>query len=216
MDVVALAQHGIRYACATLGTSTTSEHLKRLARLGGEVVFCFDGDRAGRAAAWRALENALPALQGTQQLKFLFLPDGHDPDSLVRAEGPAAFEARLPGALPLSEFLVQRLSEETDLSSVDGRARLAELARPLLERMRGVIRQLLIDRLASAVGLSPARFRRRSGGAPHRRPRPEATPKRLLATGGDSGRKAIRLILNDWQRSRSRTRTRWRCLRFRS
>jgi DNA primase len=88
MDVVALAQHGIRYACATLGTATTTEHLKRLSRLGAEVVFCFDGDRAGRAAAWRALENALPALQGGQQLRFLFLPDGHDPDSLVRAEGP--------------------------------------------------------------------------------------------------------------------------------
>jgi DNA primase len=200
MDVVALAQHGIRYACATLGTATTPEHLKRLARLGGEVVFCFDGDRAGRAAAWRALENALPALHGDQQLRFLFLPDGHDPDSLVRAEGPAAFEGRLPGALPLSEFFVQRLSEETDLATVDGRARLAELARPLLERMpEGVYRQLLIDRLAQAVGLSPARFTAALkpatpvAAAPARRPQ-----KRGLATGVDSPvRKAIRLILQE-------------------
>jgi len=197
MDVVALAQHGIRYACATLGTATTTEHLKRLSRLGAEVVFCFDGDRAGRAAAWRALENALPALQGGQQLRFLFLPDGHDPDSLVRAEGPAAFEARLPDALPLSEFFVQRLGDETDLATVDGRARLAELARPLLERMpEGVYRQLLIDRLAQAVGLSPTRF------AAALKPAAPASarraPKRLLSAGMDTPvRKAIRLILQE-------------------
>jgi DNA primase len=201
MDVVALAQHGIRYACATLGTSTTSEHLKRLSRLGGEVVFCFDGDRAGRAAAWRALENALPVLQGTQQLRFLFLPEGHDPDSLVRAEGATAFEARLPKALPLSEFLVQKLSEETELGTVDGRARLAELARPLLERTpEGVYRQLLIDRLAQVVGLSPARFGAALAKAvrPAPEPLPRRVPKRQLATGVDSPvRKAIRLILND-------------------
>ena len=197
MDVVALAQHGIRYACATLGTATTTEHLKRLSRLGAEVVFCFDGDRAGRAAAWRALENALPALQGGQQLRFLFLPDGHDPDSLVRAEGPAAFETRLPDALPLSEFFVQRLGDETDLATVDGRARLAELARPLLERMpEGVYRQLLIDRLAQAVGLSPTRF------AAALKPAAPASarraPKRLLSAGMDTPvRKAIRLILQE-------------------
>lgn len=199
MDVIALAQHGIRYACATLGTSTTSEHLKRLSRLSSEVVFCFDGDRAGRAAAWRALENALPALQGTQQLRFLFLPEGHDPDTLVRAEGPAAFEARLPSALPLSEFLVQRLGEDADIGTVDGRARLAELARPLIERMPdSIYRQLLIERLAEAVGLAPERL-----GAAMGRPAPSPAPAkrvpRRMATGSADSpvRKAIRLILND-------------------
>jgi DNA primase len=201
MDVVALAQHGIRYACATLGTATTAEHLKRLARLSNEIVFCFDGDRAGRAAAWRALENALPALQGAQQLKFLFLPEGHDPDSLVRVEGAAAFAARLPAALPLSEFFVQRLAEQTELETVDGRARLAELARPLLERMpEGVYRQLLADRLAAAVQLSPARLSAALGLGRSAAPTTslKRPVRRVIAGGVDSPvRKAIRLILND-------------------
>ena len=199
MDVIALAQHGIRYACATLGTATTPEHLKRLGRLSSETVFCFDGDRAGRAAAWRALENALPAVQATQQLRFLFLPEGHDPDTLIRAEGAAAFEDRLPGALPLSEFLVQKLSEETDVSTVDGRARLAELARPLIERMPdSIYRQLLIERVAEAVRIAPARLGAAMG-QPAEAPRPaKRPPRRVLSGGGDSPvRKAIRLILND-------------------
>jgi DNA primase len=202
MDVVGLAQHGIRYACATLGTATTSEHLKRLARLCTEVVFCFDGDRAGRAAAWRALENALPALHGGQQLRFLFLPDGHDPDSLVRLEGAEAFAARLPDALPLSEFFVQRLAEQVDTGTVDGRARLAELARPLLARMpEGVYRQLLVERLAEAVRLPPSRLGPALGpsAAPQSKPR---TPARAPRGGLDAGRdtpvrKAIRLVLNE-------------------
>jgi DNA primase len=201
MDVVGLAQYGIRYACATLGTATTSEHLKRLARLSTEVVFCFDGDRAGRAAAWRALENALPALHGAQQLRFLFLPEGHDPDSLVRAEGREAFEARLPQALPLSEFFVQRLAEQVDVGSVDGRARMAELARSLLARMPdGVYRQLLVDRLAEVVRLPPARLGAALGPSAVPAPRPKAPtrPARAIDAGRDTPvRKAIRLILNE-------------------
>jgi len=199
MDVIALAQHGIRYACATLGTSTTPEHLKRLSRLSSEVVFCFDGDRAGRAAAWRALENSLPALQGTQQLRFLFLPEGHDPDTLVRAEGAAAFEARLPSALPLSEFLVQKLGEEADVGTVDGRARLAELARPLIERMPdSIYRQLMIERLAEEVRIAPERLGAAMGQPAVSAARPKRVPRRMLTGGADSPvRKAIRLILND-------------------
>jgi DNA primase len=200
MDVVALAQHGVRYACATLGTATTSEHLKRLSRLSSEVVFCFDGDRAGRVAAWRALENALPALHGSQQLSFLFLPEGDDPDSLVRTEGREAFEARLPGALPLSEFFVQRLSEQVDTGTVDGRARLAELARPLIARMpEGVYRQLLIDRLAEAVGLAAPRLQAALGpAAAAPGPAPKRQPRAVREVGRHSPvRSAIRLILND-------------------
>ena len=98
MDVVSLHQAGITYAVATLGTATTPEHLQRIFRLVGEVVFCFDGDRAGRAAAWRALENALAEAKQGRQVRFLFLPEGHDPDTLVREEGAAAFEARLAAA----------------------------------------------------------------------------------------------------------------------
>lgn len=160
MDVVRLHQAGITYAVATLGTATTPEHLKRAFRLVNEVVFAFDGDRAGRAAAWRALGNALPEAREGRQLRFLFLPEGHDPDTLVGAEGREAFEARLDGALPLSEYLVQELSSQVDLTHADGRARLAESARPLVARVpEGVYRELLLARLAETIRLPAERLR---------------------------------------------------------
>jgi DNA primase len=160
MDTVRLHQAGITYAVATLGTSTTPEHLKRIFRLVGEVVFAFDGDRAGRAAAWRALNNALPEAREGREIRFLFLPDGHDPDTLVGEEGREAFEARLDGALPLSEYLVQELSAEVDLAHADGRARFAEAARPLVARVPpGVYRELLIARLAEPIRLPAERLR---------------------------------------------------------
>src|SRR5687768_6994392 len=159
VDVVRLAQSGIHYAVATLGTATTPEHLNRLFRVTSEVVFCFDGDRAGRTAAWRALENALEHARDGRQLRFLFLPEGHDPDTLVGAEGAEAFEKRIEGAQPISEFLVGQLVARTDLSSVDGRARLAELARPLLARVpHGVYRELLLERLAAEVRMPAGRL----------------------------------------------------------
>ena len=159
MDVVRLSQAGIHYAVATLGTSTTPDHLNRLFRVCNEVVFCFDGDRAGRAAAWRALENALPQARDGRQLKFLFLPDGHDPDTLVGEEGKEAFEARLETAMPLSEYLVQGLVQDIDLDSVDGRAQLAEKAKPLVARVpEGVYRELLLDRLAREVRMPAQRL----------------------------------------------------------
>ena len=159
MDVVRLHQAGVTYAVATLGTATTPEHLKRAFRLVPEMVFAFDGDRAGRAAAWRALNNALPEAREGRQLKFLFLPDGEDPDSLVGAEGRAAFEARLEGALPLSEYLVQELAAQVDLAHADGRARFAELARPLVAKVpEGVYRELLVERLAEAIRLPATRL----------------------------------------------------------
>jgi DNA primase len=160
MDVVRLHQAGIQYAVATLGTATTPEHLKRVFRLVAEVVFAFDGDRAGRAAAWRALNNALPEVRDGRQLKFLFLPDGHDPDSLVGEEGREAFEARLDAALPLSEYLVQELTSQVDLAHADGRARFAEIARPLVAKVPdGVYRELLIERCAEAIRLPAQRLR---------------------------------------------------------
>ena len=159
MDVVRLAQAGIHYAVATLGTATTPEHLNRLFRVTGDVVFSFDGDRAGRQAAWRALETCLSFAKEGRQIKFLFLPEGHDPDTLVAAEGREAFEARIATALPLSEYLVSHFAAETDLASVDGRARLAELARPLIGRVpEGVYRELLVERLASEVRMPAARL----------------------------------------------------------
>jgi DNA primase len=159
MDVARLHQAGVNYAVATLGTATTPEHLRRIFKLVNEVIFCFDGDKAGRAAAWRALGNALPEARDGRQIRFLFLPEGHDPDSLVGEEGRERFEKRLDGALPLSEYLATALAEQADLSHADGRAQYAELARPLVTKVApGVYRDLLIDRLAESIKLPSARL----------------------------------------------------------
>ena len=154
MDVVGLARHGIDFAAATLGTATTDEHLKRLFRVSDEVHFCFDGDRAGRAAAWRALQTALPQIREGRQIRFVFLPEGQDPDSYVQNNGAAEFEKAMDQALALSEYLVEELASQVDMNSVDGRARLAELARPLVSKIpAGVYKELLIGHLAESVGL---------------------------------------------------------------
>ena len=159
MDVARLHQAGVNYAVATLGTATTPEHLRRIFKLVNEVVFCFDGDKAGRAAAWRALGNALPEARDGRQIRFLFLPEGHDPDSLVGIEGREAFEKRLDGSLPLSEYLASALAEQADLAHADGRAQFAELARPLVTKVApGVYRDLLIDRLSESIKLTSARL----------------------------------------------------------
>jgi DNA primase len=159
MDTVRLHQEGVDYAVATLGTATTAEHFRRIFRVVPAVVFAFDGDRAGRAAAWRALQQALPEAREGREIRFLFLPQGHDPDTLVAAEGRAGFEERLAGAVPLSEYLVRELSEQSDLKHADGRARFAENARPLFAKVpEGVYRELLLERLAGVVGLLPARL----------------------------------------------------------
>ncbi len=159
MDAVRLHQSGIPYAVATLGTATTPEHFRRIFRLVREVVFAFDGDRAGRAAAWRALQHALPEAREGREIRFLFLPEGHDPDTLVGAEGREAFERRLESTLPLSEYLVRELSEQTDLTHADGRARFAESARPLVAKVpEGVYRELLTARVAQVVGLAAERL----------------------------------------------------------
>jgi DNA primase len=156
MDVIALAQQGIRNAVATLGTSTSEEHIKRLFRLVPQILFCFDGDKAGRSAAWRALESALPVLQDGRKIRFLFLPEGEDPDSLVRAEGPDTFQARfVQQALPLAEYFFQQLAAEADPSTLEGKAHLATLAIPLIEKVPGNnLRALMRLRLSELTGLN--------------------------------------------------------------
>jgi DNA primase len=159
MDAVRLHQYGINYAVATLGTATTPEHFKRIFRIVSEVVFAFDGDRAGRAAAWRALQHALPEARQGREIRFLFLPEGHDPDSLVGEEGAEAFERRLDATLPLSEYLIRELSEQSDLAHADGRARFSENARPLWAKLpEGVYRELMLARIAEVVGIAPQRL----------------------------------------------------------
>jgi DNA primase len=158
MDAVRLHQAGLTYAVATLGTSTTAEHLRRAFRLVSEMVFCFDGDRAGRAAAWRALQQVLPEAREGREIRFLFLPEGEDPDSLVGSEGSERFEARLDSALPLSEYLVSQLLEQADVAHADGKAHFVALARPLVEKIApGVYRELLLERIAAAISTAPAR-----------------------------------------------------------
>ncbi len=165
MDVVALARHGIDFAVATLGTATTSEHLNQLFRLTETVYFAFDGDRAGKAAAWRALENALPQIREGRQLRFVFLPEGQDPDSFVNERGADAFMAAMRDGVALSEFLIEELASQVDMQTVDGRARLAEQARPLVNKIpTGVYRELLVESLANAVGLSAARLEKMIAG----------------------------------------------------
>ncbi len=157
MDVVRLHQAGITYSAATLGTATTQEHLNKIFKMTSEVVFCFDGDRAGRQAAWRALENSLELARDGREFKFMFLPEGQDPDTLIAAEGGEAFESRLASALPLSEYLVQHLSAAVDLEHEEGRAKLKALAAPLFARMpEGIYREMLAERLARRVSMPVA------------------------------------------------------------
>jgi len=157
MDVVMLAQHGIREAVGTLGTATTREHLALLFKATSKVVFCFDGDRAGRAAAWRALEQALPEIDGTRECVFMFLPEGHDPDTLVQEIGAEEFRRRIGEALSLSQFLFGELARQANLATMDGRARLASLAKPHLEKLReGPLRALMLDELGKLTRLARA------------------------------------------------------------
>ncbi|HEX6832963.1 MAG TPA: DNA primase [Rudaea sp.] len=155
MDVIALFQHGITQAVATLGTATTRDHAELLFRNCADVYFCFDGDRAGRAAAWRAVESVLPRMRDGRQAFFLFLPDGEDPDSLVRKEGAGGFEQRLKDATPLSQFFFDEQSKDVNLTSLDGKARLAERTRPLLMQIPdGAFRDLMLGELARLTNVS--------------------------------------------------------------
>jgi len=153
MDVVALAQHGVDYAVASLGTSTTTEQLQTLFRTVKEVICCYDGDRAGRDAAWRAMENALPLIRDGFSLKFVFVPDGEDPDSLIRAQGQHAFETILDQAMPLSKFLFDHLMAQVDMNSFEGRAALVESFQPYLKKLpESVLKDAIINDIANNFG----------------------------------------------------------------
>ena len=158
MDVIALAQQGLRNAVATLGTATSEEHIKRLFRVVPNILFCFDGDNAGRKAAWRALEATLSNLKDGQQARFLFVPDGEDPDSLIRGEGLEAFQARITQqSVALTEYFFTHLSAEVNLDSLEGKAHLATLAAPLVERIPGAnLRALMRQKLTHITGLASA------------------------------------------------------------
>ena len=157
MDVAALADHSIDHVVATLGTATTRDHIERLFRNAPEIIFCFDGDQAGRRAAWRGLENALPAMRDGREARFLFLPEGEDPDSLVRAQGKMQFEQQLSAAQPLADFFLSQLEAQSPTQSISGRARFSELAKPLLKNIpEGVYKSLLEQQVSAKVGLSIA------------------------------------------------------------
>lgn len=206
MDVVALVRHGIEFATATLGTATTDDHLNRLFRITENVVFCFDGDRAGQAAAWRALENALPQIREGRQISFVFLPDGHDPDTYVNEHGAEAFVDAVDNGVALSDFLIHELSSQVDMDTVDGKARLAELAKPLLNKIPpGVYHELLMGRLAETVGLSSAKLEkmlhqesRAANKSTHMGISVSRGRSSLTASGGRPSvvRRAITLLLN--------------------
>ncbi len=155
MDVVALAQHGINYAVASLGTATTTEQIQKTFRTTHEIIFCYDGDNAGKKAAWRALENTLSVVRDGMVAKFLFLPDKEDPDTMVRKEGFEVFEQRIKNATTLSEFLFEHLKTETNINTKEGKAQLASSANKLIEKMHNsLFKDLLIEELSSIVGLS--------------------------------------------------------------
>ena len=154
MDVVSLHQHGVTQAVATLGTATTKDHAELLFRSAPDVIFCFDGDRAGRAAAWRAVESVLPRMKDGRQALFVFLPDGEDPDSLVRKEGLDGIERRFKEATPLSEFFFAHMEADTNLATADGRARLAERCKALIEIIPdGAFRDRMVEMLAEKTAL---------------------------------------------------------------
>ena len=195
MDVVALAQHGVEYAVATLGTATTAAHVQKLFRLTDTVVFCFDGDEAGRRAAWRALENALAWLADGKNAKFLFLPDGADPDDYIRRRGSAAFEALVGQAVPLSDLLLSELATRHPPSSAEGRAALVNAAKPLLAQLHApILSALLRRRVAEIAGLPEIELAALlPANAPRSAPEAPARTPRLPVTSND--RRLLRALL---------------------
>jgi DNA primase len=162
MDVVALAQHGITYAVATLGTATTPWQVQKLLRHSDRVIYCFDGDDAGRRAAWRALENSLSQLADGKQVAFLFLPEGEDPDTYVRSRGSVAFEELLHQAQPLSEFMLNELAGRTDLRTAEGRAKFLQDAKPLVKQVGAPMLSLMLrKRVAELAGVTQAELDQR-------------------------------------------------------
>lgn len=189
MDVVALSQAGINYAVASLGTATTTEQLQRLFRTSPRVVCCYDGDRAGRDAAWRALENALPLLKDGLDMAFLLLPEGEDPDSVVRDKGKEAFEQALTQAKPFTDYFFEHLQEGIDVSTDAGRSQLLSTAKPLIEKIAsGYYRDSLMQRLAEVLRREASQLERHFDKPSYKRPASEAIKMTPI-------RKAISLLL---------------------
>ena len=195
MDVIVLTEHGITNAVATLGTATTPDHLRLIQRSTPEVIFCFDGDRAGRDAAWRAAENALPLLGGNQQLKFMFLPDGEDPDSVVRQQGTEKFNILVEQAQNYSDFFFATLENRVDIASMDGRARLVEIAKPYLRHIpAGIYRDMLEQQLADRAQTNTALLHKHLDKPPENKSK--ALQKALTASTAISPvRMAITIVL---------------------
>jgi len=190
MDVIALFQHGVAQAVATLGTATTPDHAELLFRNAPDAYFCFDGDAAGRRAAGKAMESVLPRMKDGRQAFFLFLPDGEDPDTLVRNEGRDGFEARLAQATPLSQFFFDELAKDVNLGTLDGKARMAERAKPLLAQIPdGAFGDLMRQRLTELTGVGAARTGADAPAPARPRTPPAPTQKRSLVRG------AIALLL---------------------
>ncbi|MEJ2693735.1 MAG: DNA primase, partial [Candidatus Thiodiazotropha sp.] len=197
MDVVALSQFDINNAVATLGTATTQDHLELIFRTCAEVVFCFDGDRAGRDAGWKALQTTLPVMRDGREVRFLFLPEGEDPDSLVRKEGREGLEQRLDQALPLSEFLFQQLTAQVKMETIDGRAHLAELAKPHLDRLpSGLFRRMMYQHLEQLVGIRDRQLER-AASKPGNAKRPAVSHQAFKSQRPTPIRLAIALLLDN-------------------
>lgn len=193
MDVVSLAQAGVRNVLATLGTATTEDHIRQMGRFCQKFVFCFDGDSAGRTAGWRALENVLPILRGDNKVRFAHLPEGEDPDSYIRANGVSAWEEFIEGATPLEEYFFSHLQEDLDMDLAEGKAALVGKAWPLLSQIKAsVFRNLLTKKLSAITGLKEDQLRLESAGpgrteALHPRPTPSGRRTKI--------QKMIRLLL---------------------
>ena len=201
MDVIALHQAGIHYAVATLGTATNRQHCDNIYRAVPEILFCFDGDRAGREAAWRALQAALPCLTDGREASFLFLPDGDDPDSLVTREGKAGFDQQVAARIPIIDFLFQHLAGDADLSQIGTRARLAEQSKPLLNQIpTGVYRELATQQLESLIGVSlnvTATEAPQPQYAPRPQRAPQPTPRQVNNQSLTTMRRAVLLIVQN-------------------
>lgn len=201
LDVIALAQHEVLNAVATLGTATSTEHVERLAKITKEIIFCFDGDRAGREAAWRALENTLPAMQDQLSIRFLFLPDGEDPDSYVRQQGGEAFKQLMTTAKPLSEMLLEKAKQGCVLSSIEGLSRFSSAAAEMIAKLpMGNFRDNLIVQVSQVAKIKPNDFRKIVNNVHHTKANGEQEPgiakQRLKDT---PMRSAIYLLLSEPQ-----------------
>ncbi|MBL8404010.1 MAG: DNA primase, partial [Dechloromonas sp.] len=199
MDVIALSQNGVGNAVATLGTATTPTHVQKLLRQVDRIVFSFDGDNAGRKAAWRALENALEALADNKQIGFVFLPAEHDPDSFIREFGKPEFDRMVAQAMPLSDFLLRELAQRCDLTSSEGKARLIYEAKPLLLKLpTPLLRLQLVKRLAEASGFAQPEVERLC----ELKSYTPAPPARAKRTAPSLTRNLLRIVLHKPQLAR--------------